>query len=220
MNIDFQERQKTALEYHQAVNPVMFWIKISGFGVFAFVVFLLVLYFESGNTRTFQINQAAADTGTILISLSMLLTTLSYFFNVFDRLIIYRKHLGVIGFAYIVAHIIFVMLMMPLRYPLTDWLTIRLLPFTFGAIATAIFCFMTLISNKYSVTVLGGVIWRSVLRYGGYTALLLSLIHIWLASGKYWSMTTITPSLFVFIVGVVAITGRVMMGIMMYAKKA
>jgi DMSO/TMAO reductase YedYZ heme-binding membrane subunit len=219
MSIPFLDRQKVALSSASLSNPFWYWVNTAVFGFSLFGVILAYFWWESGELAVFGINQAAADAGTILISLSMFLTVLSYFFDRFDKKIIYRKHLGIIGFAYVVAHIVFVVLLMPTRYPLTGWLTTRILPFTFGAIATAIFALMTLISNRYAASSMGGVVWRGILRYGGYGALVMSLVHIWLATSRFWSITSPSLSMLVFVFGALTVVARVVMKLALLIKR-
>ena len=52
------------------------------------------------------LNKAVADTSVVLISLSMLFSSICYFWNFADTKIVYRKHLGLVGFAYAVVHLL------------------------------------------------------------------------------------------------------------------
>jgi DMSO/TMAO reductase YedYZ heme-binding membrane subunit len=219
MKPEILQRHEKVLGSIRADSFVWLWINTAVFGLFMYTLFAFYVYFQTSKLEIFQINQVAANTGTALISFSFLLTSLSFFFDRFDKLIIYRKHLGIIGFAYVVAHIVFILVLMPWMFTLGDLINTRLVGFTFGLLATLIFAVMTAISNRYMVTTIGGHIWRGFLRYGGYSALIFSLIHTWQSSSRYWILTKMWPiSLIVFVLGVMTILMRLAMAGVMRIK--
>lgn len=154
------------------------------------LVFSLVLYgalyfytLKMGIPGT--LNKATADTSIVLIALSMLMSSLSYFFNVFDSKIKYRKHLGLIGFAFGVAHIGLSFSALQALFNIAVWQKGAMWPALTGALATVIFIIMTLISNRMAMTKLGVNLWRNILRTG-YIAMLLVLAHVVLLKSPRW----------------------------------
>lgn len=217
-------RHQKVLKAASSNGEPHYWIRSELFAIFLFGIFSYYISLTRGKWDLFGINQAAANTGIVLISLSFLLTSLSYFFNFADRLIVFRKHLGILGFCWVMAHILTVMFMLPAMFPLSDWLGKRLVSFSYGAISTLIFAFMTAISNKYGMFVMGGKRWREILRYGGYFALLMGLIHEYIASSKYWVTNIggdklLSLGYLTFLFGVVTVSMRLAMWMKMSLTK-
>lgn len=222
--IDLTVRHQKVLKAASSNGETHYWIRTLVFSLFLFGILLYYVFLSRGKWDLFGTNQAAANTGMILISLSFLLTSLSYFFNFADRLIVFRKHLGVLGFCWILAHIVVVMFLLPMMFPMSDWLGKRLVSFSYGAISGVIFALMTLVSNKYGMFVLGGQRWREFLRYGGYTALILGLVHQYIASSKFWVMSAvegkyISLAYITFLLGVVTVGARLLMWMTMKVRK-
>lgn len=131
------------------------------------------------------LNKSVADTATILIGLSMILSGICYFWNFMDDKIIYRKHLGLIGFAFGVVHLLLSWSAFQRLLQASTWAeSIPWAPLT-GLIALIIFTIMALISNQYAAHQLGGKIWRGILRTG-YIALALVFAHVVLLKGFRW----------------------------------
>jgi len=118
----------------------------------------------------------------------MALSGICYFWNRFDSKIIYRKHLGIIGFGYGLMHTVFSLFFLSDRFQFpTYFLSDNPHRISFFAALTAVFIFiiMTLISNKYAAQELGGVWWRRILRFG-YVAYILIIIHLIALKYKGW----------------------------------
>lgn len=131
------------------------------------------------------LNKAVADVAALLIALSMMLGGLGYFFNVFDRQVVYRKHLGMVGFALAVWHLLlswgaFLRLLQP-----QTWFDHKMWPALTGTVALVIFAVMAVISNQLAVRLLGGKWWRWILRTG-YLGLVLVVAHVVLLKGARW----------------------------------
>ncbi len=131
------------------------------------------------------LNKSVADTATILIGLSMLLSALCYFWNFFDSKIIYRKHLGLIGFAFAVVHLILSWSAMMDFIQVETWKENAVWAPLTGTVALLIFTIMSLISNRFSALKLGGNNWKLILRTG-YFALVLVFLHVVLLKGARW----------------------------------
>lgn len=172
-----------------------------------------------------ELNKATADTAIILVGLSMGLTSIGYFWNFFDTLIVYRKYLGLIGFAFALAHLI--LSWAPFTAFLTGvaWSHDEAWPLAAGVVALFIFTIMALISNSWAAKVIGGKRWRQLLRVG-YVAVLLVLAHVVLLKSARWMVwfeggmqTPPSLSLLVSIFMVVVVGMRVAMWWSLRRKK-
>lgn len=131
------------------------------------------------------LNKAVADTSIILIGLSMLLSSLCYFWNFVDTKIIYRKHLGLIGYAFGLVHIGLSFSMFLRLFSAEAWLENPIWPAITAFVATVIFTIMALVSNTFSAKMLGGKVWRAILRTG-YVAIALIWLHVYLLKSARW----------------------------------
>ena len=136
--------------------------------VFGLALFGLFYFYTTKMGIPNVLNKSVADTSIVLIGLSFWISSLSYFFTIFDTLIKYRKHIGLIGFAFGVVHFILsfqALKGLPNPAPLT------------GVLAIIIFTIMALISNRALMMKIGVARWRLLLRCG-YAAVLLILAHV------------------------------------------
>lgn len=154
-------------------------------GFFSLFLFMLVFWYINATTPYSPLNKAVADTAVLLIGLSMLLSSLCYFWNFVDTKIVYRKHLGLAGFAFAGAHLLLSWAPFLSLFKTDTWGSSRLYPVLAGTTAMVIFVVMALVSNQYSATALGGKIWRTILRLG-YPALLLVALHVTLLKYARW----------------------------------
>lgn len=131
------------------------------------------------------LNKSAADTAIVLIGLSMILSGVCYFFNLFDPFIIYRKYLGLVGWAFGLAHVLLSWTTLQALFRLETWEKGLMWPALTAFIATIIFTIMALISNSRMAKLLGGKVWRSILRTG-YIAVALIFLHVVLLKSGKW----------------------------------
>ena len=152
--------------------------------VLSLIIFGAVYTYINYTTPYSTLNKSLADSAVILMGLSMLLSSVCYFWDFADTKIIYRKHLGLVGFAYAIVHLIFSF--KALRVLLgSDVFTPKGWAMLTAVVATMIFSMMAVISNKYSATKLGGHLWRQILRVG-YLALAFIAVHAYLLKSHYW----------------------------------
>lgn len=124
-----------------------------------------------------NIGQSAANTALIMIGLSFAMSGLTYFWDFVDTKIIYRKYFGLTGFYIALIHV-FYSLVFIYRDPFGELGVNKLITsFVFGILAIFIFIMMATISNKFSVTELGGKAWRKLLRVG-YIGYAFAVIHL------------------------------------------
>ncbi|MFZ1721031.1 MAG: hypothetical protein WAU07_00845 [Microgenomates group bacterium] len=153
--------------------------------VFGLVVFAFFYAYNASLGIPSLLNKAVADAAVILIGLSMMLSGLCYFWNFVDTKIIYRKYLGLIGFAFVIVHMLLSLSAFNKLVDPAAWQSGAVLPVIEASVATAIFTIMALISNAYAATELGGVVWRRILRTG-YIALIFALMHVVLLKIDRW----------------------------------
>lgn len=179
-------------------------------GIFSLILFALAYGYLSWLGIPNQLNKASADVATLLIAFSMILSSLCYFWNTFDSLIIYRKYLGMVGFAFAVVHTVISHDAIKALLVPEKWLNGAVWPVLNATIAMAIFAIMALISNQFMAKRLGGKWWRYLLR-AGYLALIAVWFHVVLLKSGRWltwyqgGMQT-PPSLSLMVTGFVLFT--------------
>lgn len=168
-------RAKAKLEYTLYIRA----------GFFSGLVFALSYGYLTWMNLPNLLNKAVADTAVVLIALSMALSGLGYFFNFLDRQVVYRKHIGLIGFGFVVWHLLLSWDAFMRLFQETTWATGKMWPMLTGTIALAVFTIMALISNTLATRLLGGKLWRAILRFG-YVGLLFVLGHVFLLKASRW----------------------------------
>lgn len=200
-----------------------------------FIYSLIVLgvitayYFVTRPEYDFRVfNRGIADLSFILMGMSLILSSICYFWDFADHFIIYRKHLGLIGFGYMLLHVaisLFYTSYQPfLLYYLTDS---QILSFGAALTAAGIFSIMAMISNRYSIRTIGPHRWRLIMRIG-YIAYAMALLHFALRGWPYWMLwlsgksISLFPSfgLVTFAFGGIVLLMRVALFIATFNKKA
>ncbi|MBI5151766.1 MAG: hypothetical protein HZA34_04320 [Candidatus Pacebacteria bacterium] len=145
--------------------------------VFLFSVVLLAVsyWYISWLKIPNPLNKSFADTSIYLIGLSMVLASVCYFWNVFDRFIVYRKHLGIVGFAFGLMHVYLSFGALQKLFIVQTWQKGAMWPALTGAMALVIFVVMAFVTPSVVAEKLGGKIWRSILQLGH-----LGVVLIWL----------------------------------------
>lgn len=182
------------------------YIKTSLFSILLFGLFYgYMAWLGAPNT----LNKAFADTAITLMGLSMIVSGLAYFFNFFKPMLEYRKHVGLIGFVFLIGHIVLSFSTLLLLFNASTWTSGKMWPALTGLLATIIFTIMAAISNRFFARVLGGTRWKLILRTG-YIALFLAGVHVILLKSARWipwyqgGMKT-SPSLSLIVTVVVAL---------------
>jgi DMSO/TMAO reductase YedYZ heme-binding membrane subunit len=132
-----------------------------------------------------ELNKSMADTAVILMGSSMILSSICYFWNFFDWAIVYRKYLGLIGFAFGIAHFILSWGLFLTLFNLSTWQQNKMWPAFMGVAALVVFTIMALVSNSFAASRLGGKNWRYILRTG-YAAIILVALHVILLKSARW----------------------------------
>lgn len=122
------------------------------------------------------LNRTVANVSMILISLSLMMSGMGYFFSFLDKQVIYRKHLGLVGFGFGMWHFLL---------SFTGLAQLQRPAMWTGFVALLILTLMALISNHLATKLMGGVWWRRTLRLG-FVALFLIVVHVWLLRAHRW----------------------------------
>lgn len=160
--------------------------------IFSFVLFIVIYFIRIKGLLFFIIslyylNKALAWTAFFLVGVSMSLTSVAFFIKRWQRMIIYRKYLGVVGFWYFVAHALTSLFLLKDLFPFPGyffakenfWSTVA------SIIAATILLAMIISSREGMVKIIGTTWWRRTLRLG-FIVLVLIVIHFNL---KYWGQT-------------------------------
>lgn len=153
--------------------------------IFGFIIFALAYAYTSYMKTPNVLNKSVADTAIILMGLSMMLSSLCYFWDFVDTKIVYRKYLGLMGYAFGIVHIAMSFEALQSLLSAETWQEGVPWALATGGAAAIIFSIMALISNQYAANELGGKLWRYILRTG-YLAVLLIWFHVVLLKSKYW----------------------------------
>lgn len=185
--MSFVERHSEIIKKVEPQSEFSLWIKTAVFSLFLFVFSSFYLYARRGVYNFDIANSVVATVAVYLIGFSFALSGLCYFFNIVDTKIIYRKFLGLCGFAYALAHGIISLFLLPAEFPFAQYYlsSEHFPPFLFALIALFIFAMMAAISNRYAIHKLGGVRWRALLRLG-YLGLVFVTLHFGLIKYKIW----------------------------------
>lgn len=131
------------------------------------------------------LNKTAADTSIFLMGMSMLMSSIGYFGKRLDSWVRYRKHLGLVGFAFGLAHWFLSWGAFQNLLKAETWQKGAMWPALTGLLALGIFTVMALISNSQAARLLGGKWWRFILR-SGYLAVILVWLHVVLLKSGRW----------------------------------
>lgn len=226
----FEQRHQEIIKKTILPPGIKLWLKTSGFSLVVFGLASLYIYLQKGRYELFEINQAVAGTAVFLIGGSLALSGICYFWDFLDSKIIYRKHLGIAGFAFGLVHALIILIPLQDRFSFPGYYfqdASHLLVFSAAVTAVVLFALLTAISNRYAIQELGGKRWRLILRYGGYAGLIFTLIHFGVNQYPRWiswyqSGATIWPpiSLLEFIFGVLVLALRLILWLaLLKAKK-
>ena len=206
------------------MSRIVFHTILISLGVFLFTVFYLFL--ERGAFSLGVVNRAFAHTALILIGISFALSSMCYFWNFLDSKIVYRKDIGLSGFAFAMAHGIISFWFLPNRFPFPEYYLAseNILSFIFAVSALFIYVIMAAISNRFATHLLGGMLWRYLLRLG-YVAYIYTILHFALQEYEKWTnwfahREALTPpsGLFLFLFGMVVLLLRIALWVALLRK--
>lgn len=165
-----------AMKPATATSDNMMYVQTIVLGIiFAVALYYYTVWLKIPN----PLNKSVADTSIILIGLSMTMASVCYFWNIFDRFIVYRKHLGIIGLLFGIAHIYLSFGFLQKLFVLETWKNGAMWPQLTGLLAALIFIVMALISPSAIAEKIGGKLWRRVLQFG-HVGVVLIWLHVYL----------------------------------------
>jgi DMSO/TMAO reductase YedYZ heme-binding membrane subunit len=183
-------------------------------------------FYTTFNKIPSTFNKSVADTSVILMGLSMVLSSVCFFWDRFDSFIIYRKQLGLIGFGFGLLHVGLSWEALEKLFLPTTWATPAYQPILAGVLGLIIFSMMALISNQFAAHKLGGRNWRYLLRTG-YLAMFFIWIHVvllkmvrWMAWYKGGMKTLPSISLMISLFIIVILVMRGALAFSLYRKRA
>ncbi len=162
-------------------SELMMYVKTTLLGVILAVAsYYYITWLKIPN----PLNKSVADTSIILIGLSMMLASVCYFWNFFDRFIVYRKQLGVIGVLFGFVHMYLSFGALQRLFLFETWQkSIPWAPLT-GFLAAVIFLVMLIVSPGFIAQKIGGHLWRGILRFG-HIAVALIWLHVYFLKFGY-----------------------------------
>ncbi len=181
------EKLETQLEIRKRIPSEMrLYAETVVYSIIVFIVIFAYSWVVSPEVTVRSTNRVVADLAFILMGLSMMLSSLCYFWNFADRYIIYRKHLGLVGVGYMAIHGA-ISLLYSGYLPFQEFYLseARLLPLTAAVIATLIFAVMALVSNRLSIQTIGPKRWKLLMRIG-FLGYFLALIHFAITGIPKW----------------------------------
>jgi len=189
----FVQRHEEIIKKLKPYSYGRLWLNAFVFSIFIFIINSLYLFLRRGDYDLFIANKALATSSLMLIGFSLALSGLCYFWDFVDTKIIYRKHLGLIGFFLAGAHVIVSGFFLSNKFT-AAWFESKKISMLFGGLALLVFLAMAAISNRYLIHELGGKYWRAFMRFGGYLAFIFIILHFsllkypewlkWLSTGK------------------------------------
>lgn len=197
----FAKRFDEIVKKRGVILPAQLSFHTAWVSVLVFIFCYWYLSVTEAATLPVTANKAAADTAMILIGLSFALSSLCYFWDLVDTKIVYRKYLGLAGFAFGLGHaamsLVFYLYLKPRGYETNpifildhqwdfgSFVISNLYAFASAVIALLIFAMMAVISNQYAIVELGGVWWRRLLRVG-YLAYIFATLHFLIKNIPEW----------------------------------
>lgn len=153
--------------------------------VFSLFIFALSYAYISWQNIPSALNKSVADTAAFLVGFSMILSGMAYFFNFLDKKVIYRKYIGLMGFAFAMIHLVLSFTAFQNLLKIETWQNLAMWPMLAGLLALIIFTIMALVSNQLAIRFLGAKLWRGILRFG-YVGLFFVLAHVFLLKSARW----------------------------------
>lgn len=195
-------------------------------------IYLIIALYKGGVMGVLHARVANISLGYaayMLILLAMAMSSICYFWNFADKYMIYRKYLGIMGSIYGVFHFVLSLMLILEKNTLSDFISNprNTVPFITGFIALIIVLFLTTISYGWAAKLLGGRLWRSLLRLG-YAAVILSIIHMSWRNIESWAeylqgdtLMLFPPlSMIIFVVTLVILLLRLIMQYDLHQKKS
>ncbi|MDZ7586216.1 MAG: hypothetical protein U0946_00540 [Patescibacteria group bacterium] len=163
-------------QYSTAVLPALI--------IFGFLS--IYLFFRRGYYDLYIANKVFAGTAAILLGIVLLIGPLSRSFSYPDRLLQYRKELGIIAFFLALIHGISSFFLLPDKFPTQQFFGSGLWPFVFGLTAIIILTGLFLISNSKAMAVFNGKLWWQLQSWGLRLGFTFIFLHVFVMKWSGW----------------------------------
>lgn len=148
--------------------------------------FYLSIFFRRGYYDLYIANKAFPGTAVLLIGSVLLIGPGSRLFSYPDRLVQYRKQLGIVAFFLALFHSLASYYFLPDKFPRETFFTTGWYPYIFGLLAIlllgAIFC----ISNHWMMNVIGHERWLFLQYWGVRLVFAMIFLHVFVMKFNGW----------------------------------
>lgn len=149
-----------------------------------FAIFSIYLYIRRGYFNLYIANKVFGSTAAVLAALTLFVGTIFHRFQILKGIMAIRRQLGLWAMVMALLHVA-VSLLQSSRFTLTfyqrEWI-----PIGFGAIAIAVWCYMTYISRDKKVLEVGVDAWKKKLSLGGKIGFILVFLHLTVMKYEGW----------------------------------
>lgn len=211
-----QSKVQNTIDAGHHNNDRRMWIEMIVYSLILFILLSGYYVVQGSSFEMRTLNRIFADLSMLLIGISLMLSSICYFWNFADTFIIYRKHIGLVGVGYMVIHIIMSVTMSAYApFPAYYLADARIASFIAAVIGTVIFLLMAVISNRFAMVEIGPQLWRKLMRIG-FIGFAVTLFHFGTKGMPYWiawlrgEAASILPSFgfIVFLFGIVVLGMR------------
>ena len=163
----------------------LMWEAVIFSSFFLFMILNFYEYFYAHEFSMVTVARATAGVGSLMIGVSFALSGFAYFFDFLDRVLGYRKNIGLIGYYFALSYCWMLLYIEPSKYFYGFFENIASWDFILGLAGMAIFTFMAIISNNKAMKIMGVSTWRRGLRLG-YLAIALLIARTVILEGDHW----------------------------------
>lgn len=149
------------------------------------LILITYLSIQFRELTLFIINKAIADVAIMLLGIVVLIGPLGRLFNRFDRLLLYRKWIGVTVFLYAYIHSITTLYFLPDRFPLSRF-HIGNTAFVFASLSVLILSWLFIISFDVIIASLNRKHWWLMQQWGVRIACIAAAVHLYLVKQAFW----------------------------------
>lgn len=157
-----------------------FWIFAGVTSSATLVLLFCIEYVLSGLMRP-SLDRALLASALIFIGFSCMLSGICYFWNFADHIFFSRKHFGVFGFFFLLAHGILFLVFPDMNAGTLPWF----LSLLWLSVSLALLIYIVFTANTHTASDMGTVQWMAMLHLA-YPALFLALVHTVIESGPLW----------------------------------
>lgn len=156
------------------------------FAIPLFVVLSFYLFLRRGYYDLYIANKIFAGVAAMLLGIDLMIGPGSRLFSFPDRLIQYRKELGIVAFLSALIHAINSLFLLPSKFPLAGFLKELILPFIFGLSALLILITIFIISFQKIKIKIRTKNWWAMQYWGIRSVFLLVFLHVFVMKWNGW----------------------------------